>query len=178
MRKIFIAVFLLFSFIWAMSDSNTTDTNQSTWNVQTLEVSYTLNYDKNTTCLVRHFKVYKEPKWVGKVETRGGQTVYFSSPKSLFEFYHRPGKWFEVGVKSERDFSKIVVTDYETLKPIDAEKAYYVYGSRAISPAGDDLVALKTKESAEAFSTKYSGKRIFTFDQVSDALIRLLNGRI
>ena len=81
-------------------------------------------------------------------------------------------------MKSELDFSKIVVTDYETIKPIDAEKAFYVYGSLAISPAGYDLVAIGTKDRAESFSKKYNGKRILEFDKVSDALILLLNGRI
>ena len=66
---------------------------------------YSMNYDKNTTGLVRHIKVYKEPRWVAKIKVRNGKTVFFSSPKSMFEFYHRPGKWFDVGVKSERDFS-------------------------------------------------------------------------
>jgi nitrous oxide reductase accessory protein NosL len=173
MKKTAIMFLLLSSLIFA-----STETNNTIWKTKAITKVYSIEYDKNTTCLVRHFKLYKEPKWVAKIETRDGKTVYFSSPKSLFEFYHRPGKWFDVGVKSERDFSKIVVTDYETLKRIDAEKAFYVYGSRAISPAGDDLVALETKEGAEAFSKKYSGKRIFTFDKVSDALIRLLNGRI
>ena len=143
-----------------------------------VEKKYFLTYDKNTTCLVRHFKVYKDPKWVAKIEVRNGKTVYFSSPKSMFEFYHTPGKWFDVGVKNERDFSQIVVTDYETLKPINAETAFFVYGSKATSSSGDDLVALETKEAAEKFSKAYSGKRIFKFDEVSDALIRLLNGRI
>ncbi len=139
---------------------------------------YSMDYDKNTTGLVRHLKVYKAPKWVAKIKVRNGKTVYFSSPKSMFEFYHRPGKWFDVGVKSERDFSQIVVTDYETLTPINAEKAFFVYGSRVTSPSGDDLVPFSTKEAAEKFSKAYSGKRIFKFDEVSDALIRLLNGRI
>ena len=143
-----------------------------------VEKKYFLTYDKNTTCLVRHFKVYKDPKWVAKIEIRNGKSVYFSSPKSMFEFYHRPGKWFEVGVKSERDFSQIVVTDYETLKPINAETAFFVYGSSATSPSGDDLVPLATKEAAEKFSKANNGKRIFKFDAVPDALINLLNGRI
>ena len=181
MKKILITMLLFSSLMFATSQSNKTDENEtksSSWKTKAVEKVYRMNYDKNTTCMVRKFKVYKDPKWVAKIETRGGKSVYFSSPKSLFEFYHQPGKWFDVGVKSERDFSKIVVTDYETLKPIDAEKAFYVYGSRAISPAGDDLVALGSKEKAEEFSKKYSGKRIFEFDKVSDALIRLLNGRI
>lgn len=139
---------------------------------------YSMNYDKNTTGLVRHLKVYKAPQWVAKIKIRNGKTVFFSSPKSLFEFYHRPGKWFDVGVKSERDFSEIVVTDYETLKPINAETAFFVYGSRATSPSGDDLVPLATKEAAQKFSDTYSGKRILKFNEVPDALIRLLNGRI
>ena len=143
-----------------------------------IKKDYAISFDKNTTCLVRHIPIYKEPKWAGKVVTRSGKIVYFCSPKSLFEFYHRPGKWFDVGVKSERDFSEIIVTDYLTLKPIDAESAFFVYGSRAISPAGDDLVPFSSKEKAEKFAKEYSGKRIFKFDEVSDALIRLLNGRI
>jgi len=143
-----------------------------------VEKKYFLNYDKNTTCLVRHFKLYKAPKWVAKIEVRNGKIVYFSSPKSMFEFYHRPGKWFDVGIKSERDFSKIIVTDYDTLKPINAEEAFYVYGSRITSPAGDDLVVFKSQKVAQKFAKEYNGKRIFKFNEVSDSLIRLLNGRI
>ncbi len=172
MKKIILTILVVSLTLFANNDSN------KTWKSKSVEKTYTLSYDKNTTCLVRHFKVYKYPKWIAKIETRTGKTVYFSSPKSLFEFYHRPGKWFDVGVKSERDFFKIVVTDYDTLTPIDAEKAFYVYGSRAISPAGDDLPAFPTKERAEKFSKEYSGKRIMKFNEVSDALIRLLNGRI
>jgi len=169
MKKL-LTLFVLLS-IFLFADGNTTKAFEPA-------MQYVLNYDRNTTCLVRHFKVYKEPKWVGKVKTRAGKEVYFSSPKSLFEFYHRPGKWFDIGVKSERDFAEIVVTDYETLKPINAETSFFIYGSQMISPAGDDLVAIKTKERAETFSKKYNGKRIFKFDKVSDSLIRLLNGRI
>ncbi len=168
MKQLLIAVLLLTGMTFA-------DTEVKPFNV---EKKYFLTYDKNTTCTVRHIKVYKEPKWVAKIEVRSGKTVYFSSPKSMFEFYHRPGKWFDVGVKSERDFSQIIVTDYETLKPINAETSFFVYGSRATSPSGDDLVPFATKEAAEKFSKAYSGKRIFKFDEVSDALIRLLNGRI
>ena len=143
-----------------------------------VEKKYFLNFDKNTTCLVRHIKVYKAPKWVAKIEVRNGKIVYFSSPKSMFEFYHRPGKWFDVGVKSERDFSKIVVIDYATTKPINAEDAFFVYGSSVTSPAGDDLVAFASEAEAKKFAKAFNGKRILKFDEVPDALIKLLNGRI
>ncbi|WP_373035984.1 nitrous oxide reductase accessory protein NosL [Sulfurimonas sp.] len=140
--------------------------------------SYEMDYTKDTVGLVRHLKVYKDPKWVAKIELKNGKKVFFCSPKSMIEFYHRPGKWFDVGVKSEDDFKEILVTDFATLKPINAKGAFYVYGGSPTSPAGDDLPAFATYESAEDFSKTYNGKRIMHFNEISEALIRLLNGRI
>ena len=140
--------------------------------------SYEMDYTKDTTCVVRHMKVYKDPKWVSKIELTNGKKLFFVSPKSMMEFYHRPGKWFDIGVKSEADFKDILVTDFTTLKPINAKGAFYVYGGNEISPAGDDLPAFATYESAENFSKAHHGKRIMHFKDISDALIRLINGRI
>ncbi|WP_294964795.1 nitrous oxide reductase accessory protein NosL [Sulfurimonas sp.] len=140
--------------------------------------SYEMDYTKDTKCLVRHLKVYKDPKWVSKIELKNGKKVFFSSPKAMIEFYHRPGKWFDVGVSSENDFKDILVTDFETLKPINAKGAFFVYGSNMTSPGGDDLPAFATYASAEKYSKKHNGMRIMHFNDISDALIRLLNGRI
>jgi nitrous oxide reductase accessory protein NosL len=142
------------------------------------ELHYKMDYTKDTICLVRHFKVYKDPKWIAKIELKNGKDVYFSSPKSMFEFYHRPGKRFDIGVKSEKDFKNILITDYNSLKVIDAKRSFFVYGSRATSPAGDDLVAFGNKADATAFAKRYNGKRVLSFYEISDALIRLINGRI
>jgi len=171
MNKVVIGVLIILSSIFA-NDNNTT------WQTEPIAKTYTLTYDKNTTGLVRNLLVYKKPKWVSKIEVRNGKTVYFCSPKSMFEFYFYPGKWYDVGVRSERDFSQIVVTDYNTLKPINAREAFFVYGSRAISPAGDDLPAFKSRDEAKKFVEKYGGSRIFTFENVSNGLIKLLNGNI
>ena len=140
--------------------------------------SYSMDYNKDTTCLVRQIKVYKEPKWVSKIELQNGAKIFFSSPKSMFEFYFRPGKWFEIGVKHESDFKNILVTDFKTLAPVKAKGAFYVYGSNVTSPAGDDLVPFDSYSAAEEFVKNHNGKRILSFKEVSDALIRLLNGRI
>jgi len=144
----------------------------------TLLFSFEMDYDKDTDCVVRHMKVYKEPAWVAKIELQNGKKVFFSSPKSMFEFYFRPGKWFDIGVKSEKDFKNILVTDFKTLKPVKAKGAFYIYGSNVTSPAGDDLVVFNSYADAEEFSKKHHGKRILGFRDVSDALIRLINGRI
>jgi nitrous oxide reductase accessory protein NosL len=146
--------------------------------VSSLLFSYTMDFDKNTVGLVRHLKVYKAPEWVSKIELRNGKKIFFSSPKSMFEFYFRPGKWFDMGVKSEDDFKDILVTDFKTLKPINARGAFYIYGANVISPGGDDLIPFASYEDAQEFSKKHNGKRILSFKEVSDALIRLINGRI
>ncbi|MEA2017059.1 MAG: nitrous oxide reductase accessory protein NosL [Campylobacterota bacterium] len=140
--------------------------------------NYVMDFTKEDRCVVRNFNVYKDPKWVGKIELKNGKKLFFSSPKSLIEFYHRPGKWHDIGVRSEDDFKDIIVTDYLTMKPINAKTAYFIYGSRATSRAGDDLVSIENKSDADYFYKKYSGKRMFKFNEVPDALIRLLNGRI
>ena len=121
--------------------------------------SYTMDYDKDTKCVVRHFKVYKDPKWVSKIELKNGKKIFFSSPKSMIEFYHQPGKWFDIGVKSEDDFKDIIVTDFKTLKPIDARGAFYIYGTNVTSPSGDDLVPFSSYEDAKTFSSKHNGKK-------------------
>ncbi len=142
------------------------------------KLPFAMNYDKNSTCVIRQLKVYEEPRWVAKIALRDGKELYFCSPKSLFEFYHNQEKWEQAGVKSQKDFIAISVIDYNTMQPINAKNAYFVYGSRAVSPAGDDLPAFGDKQSAQNFADRYSGKRVFGFEQVSDALIRLLNGKI
>ncbi len=140
--------------------------------------SYEMDFDKDTTCVVRHFNVYKDPSWVSKIELQNGKKIFFSSPKSMFEFYFQPGKWFDIGVKSEDDFKDILVTDFKTLKPVKAKGAFYVYGSHVVGPAGDDLIPFDSYAAAEEFSKKNNGKRIMSFKEISDALIRLINGRI
>ena len=140
--------------------------------------SFEMDYDKETTCVVRQIKVYKDPAWVAKIELKNGKKLFFSSPKSMFEFYFRPGKWFEIGVKSEDDLKEILVTDFKTLKSVKAKGAFYIYGTNVTGPAGDDLVAFNSYADAEEFSKKHNGKRILGFRDVSDALIRLINGRI
>jgi len=140
--------------------------------------AYVMDYDKETTCLVRHLKVYKEPKWVAKIMLQNGKNIFFSSPKSMIEFYHQPGKWFDVGVKSEKDFKQILVTDYDTMEPINARGAFFVYGSNVTSPAGDDLVPFANYDTAQRFAKEHNGKRVMAFAEIPKALINLLNGRI
>ena len=137
----------------------------------------TISIPTDATCLIRNFKVYQAPAWASTIKVRSGQIIYFSSPKSMFEFYFQPGRWPEFQVKYESDM-QIDVTDYQTLEKIPAKEAYYVYGSNQTGPSGDDLPAFANKESAEAFAKKNNGKKVLDFAGVSDGLINLLNNRL
>ena len=154
MKKIVLAILILSSLLW----------------------SETYNVSKDELCLIRKLKVYETPVWIASIKVRSGEVIYFSSPKSMFEFYHRPGKWPEYNVKSDDDM-RIHVTEHDTLEKISARDAFYVYGSTKVSPGGDDLVPFKTKEAAQKFYDEYKGKRIFVFSDISSALINYLNGR-
>ena len=143
-----------------------------------LMFSYEMDYTEDTVGLVKNIKVHKSPNWVAKIELANGKKIFFVSPKSMIEFYHQPGKWFDVGVKSEEDLKDIIVTDFITTKPINARGAFYVYGSNMTSPAGDDLPAFATYEAADNYAKKHNGKRILNFKEIPEGLITLLNSRI
>ena len=142
------------------------------------DIKYDMNFTKETSCEIRKVKIYENPAWASKIDFTNGKSAFFCSPKSMFEFYYNEEKWETFGIKSTSDFKNILVTDYKTLKIIDATKAFFVYGSNNISPAGDDLVAFESKDNATNYAQNNNGKRVFNFLEVKNSLIRLLNGRI
>ena len=154
----------------------------STCLISTLSLSaneaFSMNFDKDTRGLVRKMQVYKSPAWVAKVVTNKQKEFFFTSPKSVLEFYYTPKKWAEAEVNSPEDIKNIIVTDYKTGKAIDAKYAFYVYGSNKISYAGDDLPAFKSIDDAKYFMKNNKGRRVLSFDQLSKGLIELLNGDI
>lgn len=139
---------------------------------------YEMNFTKETSCEIRKIKLYTNPIWASKIDFKNSKSIFFCSPKSMFEFYFNEEKWHLLGIKDITEFQDILVTDYKTTKIIDAKKAFFVYGSNKISPAGDDLVAFDSKQNAEFYSKNNNGKRILNFLEVKNSLIRLLNGRI
>ena len=142
------------------------------------EIKFDMNFTKDTSCEIRKIKLYQNPIWASKIEFKNGKNAFFCSPKSMFEFYFNEEKWKVFEIQSLSDFTNILVTDYKTSKIVDAKKAFFVYGSSKISPAGDDLVAFESKEDASNYLQNNNGKRIFSFSEVKNSLIRLLNGRI
>jgi len=136
-----------------------------------------LEIPKDAQCLIRKVSLYQHPEWASMITLRSGEHLYFSSPKSMFEFYFESSRWPEYVIRTKDDM-QIYVSDYDTMEKIVAQEAFYVYGSSKTSISGDDLPAFRTKEQAEAFVKKFGGSRVLDFAGVSDGLINLLNNRL
>ncbi len=144
----------------------------------TLLLAGSIEVTKEDRCLIRQIKVYEDPAWIAKAQTAQKKDVYFSSPKSMFEFYFQPDRWNELGTATPDDIISVSVTDFKTLEAINARSAFFVYGSNVTGPAGDDLVPFAELKDAKAFMKKHNGKRILRFSEIKNSLIRLINGNI
>lgn len=79
---------------------------------------------KEVKCPVCGMFVAKYPKWAALI-TESAKTHYFDGVKDMMKFYI-----FDVDFPYDRSkISHIEVTDFYTLKAIDAKKAFYVIGS-------------------------------------------------
>ncbi len=121
------------------------------------------------------WNVNKYGNLVCMIELKNGKKAYFSSVKSMMDFYYRPWFYTEYGAKTDKDIKKMVVQDYITGKIVDAKKALYMFGSRLIGPKGDDLIPFANKASLEVFKAKYGGTKVLPFSRISKGLIKYLD---
>ena len=122
-----------------------------------------------------NWNVNKYGNLVCMIELKNGKKAYFSSVKSMMDFYYRPWFYEEYGAKTDKDIKKMIVQDYITGKALDAKKALYVFGSRLIGPKGDDLVPLADRTTVKLFESKYGGTKVLPFSRISKGLIKYLD---
>jgi len=134
-----------------------------------------LKVPKNALDPLFHWNVNKYGNLVCMIELKNGKKAYFSSVKSMMDFYYRPWYYTEYGAKTTKDIKKMVVQDYITGKAIDAKKALYVFGSRLIGPKGDDLVPFSDRTTLKMFEVKYGGTKVLPFSRISKGLIKYLD---
>lgn len=115
--------------------------------------------EENTDCVYCGMPTPLFPKWSARVAREGSPTLHYCSPRCLF--IHRAS--FQ---DQYQKMTECKVTDYYTVRKIDALEAYYVTGSTVIGPMGPDLIPFSTKDDAEAFAADHQGKRILTFAEV------------
>jgi len=126
---------------------------------------------KEIKCPVCGMFVAKYPKWAALI-TENKHTHYFDGVKDMMKFYI-----FDVDFPYDRSkISHIEVTDFYTLKAIDAKKAFYVIGSDVFGPMGNELIPFLTKDAAQNFMKDHNADQIIMFDEITPKLVMGLDG--
>ena len=124
-------------------------------------------------CPVCGMFVAKYPDWLAQIRFRDQQTVFFDGAKDFFKYClkmdsYRPGK-------TAAAVGAVYVTDYYSMKPIDAAAAFFVVGSDVYGPMGHELIAFARESDAAAFLQDHRGRQILRFEAVSPELLRSLD---
>ncbi len=128
---------------------------------------------KSDKCPVCGMFVYKYPDWLAQIALTDGTVVFFDGAKDMFKHYFDLQK--SAPSRKGAQIGAVYVTDYYSLKPIDARGAFFVVGSDIHGPMGKELIPLKERAAAEEFRRDHGGKAILTFGEVNPALIKTLD---
>ncbi len=132
---------------------------------------YTIKVAKDSKCPVCGMFIEKYPKWVAYMKINK-RDFYFDGVKDMMKYYI-----FDVDFPYNRDNIKdIKVTDFYTLKEIDAKEAFYVIGSDIYGPMGDELIPFEREKEAKNFIKEHNGDKILKFKEITPKLIMALDG--
>ncbi|NPA28350.1 MAG: hypothetical protein GXN91_04850 [Epsilonproteobacteria bacterium] len=130
-----------------------------------------IDVPKDAKCPVCGMFVAKYPRWAAVMEI-DGKKFYFDGVKDMMKYYI-----FDGDFKYNREkISKMEVTNYYTLEPIDAKKAFYVIGSNIYGPMGNELIPFSTLDEAKNFLKEHNGKKIIKFNEITPKLVLSLDG--
>lgn len=132
-----------------------------------------LKPDIKDKCPVCGMFVYKYPDFLALIITKNNEKLWFDGAKDLFKFLIEPHRY-----KINFDKNKILaiyVSDYYSLKLIDATKAFYVIGSDVYGPMGKELIAFENFSDAKEFMKDHRGKKILKFKEVNEKILSELN---
>ena len=130
---------------------------------------------RSTRCPVCGMYPYRTPQWMAQIVFNDQTASTFDSPVDMFRFlnnmivFDKQHKLADVGA--------IWVADYGTKAWVDAKKAFYVIGSKALGPMNDpNLPAFATREAADAH-IKAQGGKLLQFGEVTREVIKSLSGQ-
>ena len=125
---------------------------------------------KEVKCPVCGMFVAKYPKWAARIEV-DSKNYYFDGVKDMMKFYI-----FDIDFPFNRNkITLIKVTDFYTLKAIDAQQGFYVIGSDVYGPMGNELIPFISK-AAENFMRDHRGEKIILFNEITPHLVMGLDG--
>jgi len=126
---------------------------------------------KDSRCPVCGMFINKYPKWVALMQI-DGKVYYFDGVKDMMKYYI-----FDSDFPYHRDrIREMKVTDFYTLKEIDAKDAFYVLGSNVYGPMGDELVPFEKKEEAKNFMREHNGDKMIQFKEITPNIVMALDG--
>lgn len=126
------------------------------------------NLSKDVRCTVCGMFVAKYPAWITKIVHKQGAELYFDGVKDMMVYFFHPEKY---GAPPENPVMEVWLQDYYSLNWIDAKTAYFVIESDVYGPMGHEFIPFASKEAALSFSKDHHGKKILTFDQITENLV-------
>jgi nitrous oxide reductase accessory protein NosL len=123
-------------------------------------------------CPVCGMFVARYPDWVAGIRFQDGSHAVFDGAKDLFRFLLSVEDYGPAGRR--KDVAAILVTDYYSVRQVDAREAWFVVGSDVLGPMGHELVPFARREEAEEFLRDHHGKRLVRFAEVNPSLLRAL----
>jgi copper chaperone NosL len=124
-------------------------------------------------CPVCGMLVAKYSQWLSVVLFKDGSRAFFDGPKDMFKYLLDMKRYNPS--KNAEDIDYIAVTDYYTVSPIDARKAWYVLGSDVFGPMGKELVPMAKEADAKEFMKDHKGQLIFKFSEVTKEVMKNLD---
>lgn len=123
-------------------------------------------------CPVCGMFVKKYPSWVATVEFSTGSPAHFDGAKDMFIYLQNLPRY--TPGRTTAMIRALWVKDYYSLTPIDAQKAYYVIGSKVYGPMGHELIPFLRQTDAQEFLLDHQGKRVIRYPEVNPALLKTL----
>jgi len=130
-----------------------------------------LSVPKEAKCPVCGMFVAPYPKWATMMLI-DGKAHYFDGVKDMMKYYLFDGDF----PYSRHAIEKIWVSDYYTLKRVDAKEAYFVVDADVYGPMGHELIAFATKKEAEGFLREHHGKAMVRFGEITPKMVMALDG--
>jgi copper chaperone NosL len=124
-------------------------------------------------CPVCGMFVAKYPDFIARIVFKDGSQAFFDGSKDMMKYYFNLATYNPA--KKAGDIASISVTDYYSLKLIDANTAYYVVGSDVYGPMGRELIPFLEEKAAKEFLKDHNGKSILQFQDIKPELLGSLD---
>ena len=129
-----------------------------------------LEVPEGAKCPVCGMFVSKYPKWAALMVI-DGKKHYFDGVKDMMKYY-----FFDQDFPYDRSkIESVQVSDYYTLEPIDATKAFYVVGANIYGPMGNEFIPFKTQKAAENFKQEHAGRAIVKMQEITPQMVLSLD---